>query len=449
MPGSKREGIFNVMRYIEKFTNLIDTQSILEFFCLGLNSGSLDYFLKFRRNLNKSGKLIFPSNSLDKKFETSMFYLIDSEISLRTGNTEEFYNEFLEFLLMNFSDLRLETVCHLLYKVIMVVALETAAYSEKREVTLIEGDYQKLKYYSKCNVEDLQLNKIEKDQDYSLLKEVYDMVIEKFENSYFPEVESILNRIEFIIQKNGLFDIDIDDLGLSFKNERTTEVITINYSLDDNYQDYSKTVAAIQRERASLEYAHQAVRRAVNSNFQKMKKAKKDTKKDQAKDSLALINYDYILWMDALSNKETLSLFEEENFCKMFQNNLQPFILSINEEFYINKKKAIETLLPFIIDFNNELMELITTEYENFELKILSANKFLSVKKFKLKMIKKQKHKIKIFKDEDEFYESQRMLMKKMLLGYKISQDLNKTKKLIKKEKEKRLRLKDIMKSKN
>jgi hypothetical protein len=56
---------------------------------------------------------------------------------------------------------------------------------------------------------------------------------------------------------------------------------------------------------------------------------------------------------------------------------------------------------------------------------------FLSIQKYKFNKLKTEKNKINIFTDEDAFYKSQDLLMRKMLLGYKVTQDLNKAKQVV------------------
>lgn len=61
---------------------------------------------------------------------------------------------------------------------------------------------------------------------------------------------------------------------------------------------------------------------------------------------------------------------------------------------------------------------------------------FLSIQSYMFKKLKTEDTKLKIFADEDAFFKSQDLLMRKMLLGYKVTKDLNKAKNVVKKRQE-------------
>ena len=73
--------------------------------------------------------------------------------------------------------MRLKDAFNYFYKILQVVCLEKASFMEDKTAFLIEEDYNKLKTYKKCNVETLQLNKIEEAGDYPLLISVYEKLM--------------------------------------------------------------------------------------------------------------------------------------------------------------------------------------------------------------------------------------------------------------------------------
>jgi hypothetical protein len=58
------------------------------------------------------------------------------------------------------------------------------------------------------------------------------------------------------------------------------------------------------------------------------------------------------------SNKHISGLFRSTLFQPLIEDKLVPFLNQLREEYYIHKKKALETLIPFIIEFNMKILKM-------------------------------------------------------------------------------------------
>ena len=201
-----REGIYSSMQVIQSLDTSLTVDSIYDYFCLSLKLGSLSYFHKYKSSVLKKFKKITKSTKSEqflglgeinltrsvskdnktraiiaKEFGQAMFYLMDSEISLQTGNTEEFYNETLTFISENMSYLKFFKVCHLFYKVLQVTVIQNAAYGDNSTdniAKLIKSDMNQLiASYPKFDPENLQINKIQEDKTYKFLYQIYNRIV--------------------------------------------------------------------------------------------------------------------------------------------------------------------------------------------------------------------------------------------------------------------------------
>ena len=102
--------------------------------------GNLSYFHRYKNLILKRTKRLSSDNKkpqisiVASKLNDAIFYLLDSEISLQTGNTEEFYNEITTFMLENFNKMEFVKICHLFYKTLFVVLIQHAAYNDKKQL---------------------------------------------------------------------------------------------------------------------------------------------------------------------------------------------------------------------------------------------------------------------------------------------------------------------------
>lgn len=226
-----------------------------------------------------------------KKLSQDIFNLMDSEISLLTGNTEEFYNESLKFLEDNLEELGLEKSSAFFYKILQVVIVESATYrksSEKGSAALFRKDYMGslCESYPKFGYGSLHLNRIESDDGYSYLKSIYLKLKSVFDSHYYPECGNLFRKMKILIAKNNLFSLNTarklsanhsDDEGYSEDHQEEEDheldaqdeafmlqqdlcdlanfMVKDGYSLDDNYMDYESLVADIVRKRYRSEYA--------------------------------------------------------------------------------------------------------------------------------------------------------------------------------------------------
>ena len=214
---------------------------------------------------------------------------MDSEISLLTGNTEEFYNESLKFLDDNLDELEFQKACELFYKILQVVVVENATYkklSTHGKALLFKDDYLNNLGSSYLNFRsnNLQLNRIEADDGYTYLESVYDKLKSFYDSHYYPDCFSIFRKIKILIVSNKVFSLgskkkDTNDYEHDYQSSEDEEhfdenyadeikelldkdqvvevlmTLSKSYSLDSNYEKYESLVNSIVKARYRTEYA--------------------------------------------------------------------------------------------------------------------------------------------------------------------------------------------------
>jgi hypothetical protein len=238
---------------------------------------------------------------------------------------------------------------------------------------------------------------------------------------------------------------DSEESGSLMKKEThtslTSQKFTQNFSLEEtfNYGEYDRKVASVVKGRYRYEYSRR-VFRIHKSKFAKFGKGGRGQATNSRVKPILIKNIDILHFFGVYSkNKHLADMFRSTLFQHLIEDRLIPFMNQLRKEFYVTKEKDVESMLPFMIKFNLEILELAesyTSGEKAEEALVQKMYHFLSIQSYKLKKIKLEKNKLKIFEDEDAFFKSQELLMRKMLLGYKVTQDLKKAKKVVQKREE-------------
>jgi len=124
--------------------------------------------------------------------------LIDSELSLLSGNTQEFYDEALEYLNKYSIKIGTERALHYILKILQVSLLAIG----KNEACIDNLDFIK-SYPTFCDLKNIILNPLS-DPKLSHLLIAYKKVMANVTQFYFKEAEEIVSKINFLIVSNKL-----------------------------------------------------------------------------------------------------------------------------------------------------------------------------------------------------------------------------------------------------
>lgn len=124
--------------------------------------------------------------------------MIDSELSLLSGNTQEFYDEALEYLNKYSIKIGTERALHYILKILQVSLLAIG----KNEACIDNLDFIK-SYPTFCDLKNIILNPLS-DPKLSHLLIAYKKVMANVTQFYFKEAEEIVSKINFLIVSNKL-----------------------------------------------------------------------------------------------------------------------------------------------------------------------------------------------------------------------------------------------------
>lgn len=118
------------------------------------------------------------------------------------------------------------------------------------------------------------------------------------------------------------------------------------------------------------------------------------------------------------------------------------FMDTLFQKFYFTKELVLDELLPFIIDYNTTILDLVGEIWQysseglnqDFLLKVYSTH-LLKQHRFQSE-ISEESNQTKFFAKENQFFRSQEDLLRRMLSGYKVNKDLQRVKQTAERKKE-------------
>ena len=210
-----------------------------------------------------------------KQLQNSAFNLLDSEVSLISGNTEEFYTEMVDFIKTNLTLIQPEIVIHLIFKVAVV-----AIVANSRDGDLLYLNPMALKIiraYPRLSISrGILMNALESDPN---LDDLQDILEDLKTQTYLWEEDDLLYTVTELLTLNGyevgdpdedrFDDIDFgvfDEEGSSDDSDGNDDswfkydayVGENNY--DDNYEDYAIKGMLLVSQRAKFETLIQTMR---------------------------------------------------------------------------------------------------------------------------------------------------------------------------------------------
>ena len=247
--------------------------------------------------------------------------MIDSELSLISGNTWEFYDEALQYITKYKENIGLERSLNYLLKVLHIALLSLKKKTLKVvNASVYEG-------YAKCDVKQgVTINSLqEADPKLSKFLGVYKQLIFSFQNGFYPDAQPLVDTINMVLYENDVQN----EKQLNFSPEKVNivrfrknnflqelEEIRPNYkqsdkTANDNFADYDTQVMDILKQRAKLDYIRQVV--SKNCSIFKPGNEGNGEKKKKILKTL-MIDYDLLLMIEDKYVDLAADLFTREYF---------------------------------------------------------------------------------------------------------------------------------------
>jgi hypothetical protein len=211
-----------------------------------------------------------------------VFYLTDSEVSLLSGNTQEFHDECLDFLEENWSKLTSKVIYDLLYRVIAICVVANSGGKpvqlDQDALTIIEGYEQRLK---------LDEIKVNATQDPGL-KRLISLVKKAGSKSDFVAYQELRSRVTDLLEMNGLWktDFDYEDQQAEIDEDKRVQAMEKRFkeytpnvaqnNPDQNYEDYTAQQQLLKANRLKLELALRTIKRFVRQYVERQIQKQKE-----------------------------------------------------------------------------------------------------------------------------------------------------------------------------